>query len=105
MTDKEFRHLSRAQLIDIIYQLQTKEEELTEENKRLKEALQDKRIRMQEAGNIASAALELNDVFQTAQKAADQYVAEMEAMLEDARQQVKQILHEAKEKAEAKEQA
>ena len=32
MTDKEFKRLSRSQLIEIIYQFQIKEEELTKEN-------------------------------------------------------------------------
>ena len=54
MTDKEFKRLSRSQLIEIIYQLQLKEEEMIAENQKLKADLEDKRIRMQEAGNIAS---------------------------------------------------
>ena len=32
MTNKEFKRLSRAQLIDIIYEFQLKQEELTAEN-------------------------------------------------------------------------
>jgi FtsZ-binding cell division protein ZapB len=36
MTDKEFKRLSRSQLIDIIYQLQLKQNELEEENRKLK---------------------------------------------------------------------
>ena len=35
MTDKEFKRLSRSQLIDIIYQFQLKQEELTVENEKL----------------------------------------------------------------------
>ena len=41
MTDKEFKRLSRAQLIDIIYELQLKQEELAAENERLSKALAD----------------------------------------------------------------
>ena len=36
MTDREFKQLSRAQLIDIIYQLQLQNEKLTEQNQALK---------------------------------------------------------------------
>ena len=75
MTDKEVKRLSRSQLIEIIYQLQTREEELNEKNRRLEEELNSKRIRMEAAGNIAEAALELNDVFQSAQSAAVQYLS------------------------------
>ena len=48
MTDKEFKKLNRSQLIDIIYELQLKQEELTAENKKLSEELADKRIRTHE---------------------------------------------------------
>ena len=40
MTDKEFKRLSRSQLIEIIYQLQIKQEELTNENEKLQKNLQ-----------------------------------------------------------------
>ena len=39
MTDKEFKRLNRPQLIEIIYRLQLKLEELTEENERLSKNL------------------------------------------------------------------
>lgn len=96
MTDKEVKRLSRPQLIDIIYQLQTREEELLEENSRLSDALNSKRIRMEKTGNIAEAALELNDVFRSAQNAAEQYLAEIKSHAEDEKQQ---IISEAKEEA------
>ena len=35
MTDKEFKRLSRAELIDIIYQLQLKQDELIADNRAL----------------------------------------------------------------------
>ena len=56
MTDKEFKKLSRAQLIDIIYQFQLQVDELEERNKALEKALEDKRIRIDNAGNLAEAA-------------------------------------------------
>ena len=59
MTDKEFKRLNRAQLIDIIYQLQIKLDELSKENQRLTAELVDKRLRIGQAGNIAAAALEM----------------------------------------------
>ena len=46
MTDKEFKRLSRAQLIEIIYQLQLQIDELTERNKSLEKELTDKRLRI-----------------------------------------------------------
>jgi hypothetical protein len=70
MTDKEFKRLSRSQLIDIIYQLQLKQKELAEENEKLSKELTDKRLRVNEAGNIAEAAIEIHNVMMAAQDAA-----------------------------------
>ena len=79
MTDKEFKRLSRAQLIDIIYQLQLQIDKLDEEKQELENELKDKRIRLSTAGNIADAALEINNCFRSAQDAAEQYLNEIKA--------------------------
>ena len=70
MTDKEFKRLSRSQLIDIIYQFQLRQEELIAENEELKNALADKRILVNNSGNIAEAALEIHNVMKAAQSMA-----------------------------------
>lgn len=63
MTDKEFKRLSRAQLIEIIYQLQLELDKENEEKQALERELADKRLRLSNAGNIAEAALEYLIVF------------------------------------------
>lgn len=98
MTDKEFKRLSRSQLIEIIYQLQIKVEELTTDNEQLKQALEDKRIRVDETGNIAEAALGIYNVMQAAQNAADHYLEEIRLRYKDERNQ---ILQEAEKEAAA----
>ena len=80
MTDKEFKRLSRSQLIDIIYQLQLKQKELENENQKLKEDLANKRIRIRQAGNIAEASLAIHNVMEAAQDAATQYLEEIRNM-------------------------
>lgn len=100
MTDKEFKRLSRAQLIDVIYQLQLKQEELTEENQKLQDALTDKRLRISHAGNIAKAVLEINDCYQSAQRAADQYLEEIRAMRNETEEECRCLLEKAREEAE-----
>lgn len=82
MTDKELRRMSRVNLIDIIYQLQKSEALLKEDNARLTEALADRELRIEKLGSIAEAALALNNVFEAAQAAADQYLAEAKARAE-----------------------
>lgn len=100
MTDKEFKQLSRAQLIDIIYQLQLHIDELTEQNNSLEKALEDKRLRVNNAGNIAEAALEINECFRSAQNAADQYLSEIKAMREETEAERKRILAAARAEAQ-----
>ena len=46
MTDKEFKRLNRAQLIDIIYQFQLQVDELTKQNQELQREVADKRLRL-----------------------------------------------------------
>lgn len=109
MTDKEFKRLSRSQLIEIIYQLQLKEEELIADNERLSKALAEKRLRLKKAGNIAEAALEVHNVMQAAQDAADHYLEEIrlrgkserQKILKDAKKEAASIVAKAKKEAGA----
>jgi cell division septum initiation protein DivIVA len=101
MTDKEFKRLSRAQLIDIIYQFQLQVDKLTEQNQELERDLADKRIRLRNAGNIADAALEINNCFRSAQNAAEQYLNEIKAIREETEAERQRILAQARSEAEA----
>ena len=100
MTDKAFKQLSRAQLIEIIYQLQLQIDGLTERNQALEDALADKRLRIRNAGNLAEAALQINDCFRSAQDAAEQYLNEIKAMREETEAERQQILAAAQAEAE-----
>ena len=101
ITDKEFKRLNRAQLIDIIYQLQLKQEELTTENERLSAELADKRLRISRAGSIAEAALEVHNVMQSAQDAAEVYLNEIRLMREETEQECRRLLEQARQDADA----
>ena len=100
MTDKEFKRLSRAQLIDIIYQFQLQVDKLTEQNLKLERELADKRLRLNNAGNIAVAALEINDCFSSAQNAAEQYLNEIKAIREETEAERQRVLAQAQAEAE-----
>lgn len=100
MTDKEFKWLSRGQLIDIIYQFQLKQDELIAENERLTQALKDRRIRVQNAGNIAEAALEMHNIMQSAQAAADLYLEEIRIMREETEAECERLLEDAQKEAD-----
>ena len=96
MTDKEFKRLSRPQLIDVIYQLQIKQEELVADNEKLTKELEDKRIRVSEAGNIAEASLEIHNVMKAAQSAAEHYLEEVKLRADE---EYHRILKAANDKA------
>ena len=108
MTDKEFKRLSRSQLIEIIYQLQIKQEELIADNERLSKELADKRLRVSKVGNIAEASLEIHHVMQAAQDAAEHYLEEIrirvtkerQKILEDTRNTAATIIAKAKTEAD-----
>ena len=107
MTDKELRRLSRAELIDLLFELQTQNEALSAQNQALSEQLENRQIEMREAGSIAEAALRVNGVFEAAQAAADQYVlcakeslAVAERNLAEAKRQADEIVQEAELQAQ-----
>lgn len=79
--DKELRRMSRAELIEIIYQYRMKTDELTSENEKLKAQLEERIIKLDKSGSIAEAALSLNSVFEAAQNAANQYLESVKASL------------------------
>ncbi len=86
MTDKEFRRLSRADLIEIIYTLQQSERSLQEENDALREKLEERRVAVEQSGSLAEVLAKLNGLFEAAQATADGYRDEAKAALEEAQQ-------------------
>jgi len=116
MTDKDLRHLSRAELLDILYEQQKRYEDSLAENQALRQQLEDRTLRIASAGSIAEAAIQVNGVFEAAQAAADQYLASVkaatadmvqktaqrlrEAILQDAKQQADKIVQDAQAQAD-----
>ena len=96
MVSKELKKLSRRELVDIIYQMKKNEQQLQEEVAALQEALQDKRIRIEEAGSVAVAALSISDVLGAAQKTADLYLHEIACMKADTEKECARMLEKIK---------
>ena len=112
MTDKELKHLSRMELIDIIYTLQKQNEQAQALLQKTQAKLEERTLKINEAGSIAEAAVKLNDVFEAAQAAADQYLESVQAAnqsvdarLADAEAQKAAILQAAEIVRVAQEQA
>ncbi len=97
MADKELRRMNRTELIGIIYTLQQEQEILEQEKSKLESQLQEREIRLESAGSIAEAALSLNNVFDDAQKAAEQYLLSLRAENEDREKVIAAAKKEAEE--------
>lgn len=74
MTDKELKKLSRAELLELLLEQVEENEKLCQKNLELEKQLEDRVIKISEAGSIAEAALTLNGVFEAAEAAAKQYL-------------------------------
>ena len=74
MTDNELRKMSRAGLLEILLAHSREIERLKAEIASLNERLDDRDILMSRSGSLAEASLQINHVFEAAQRAADQYV-------------------------------
>ena len=99
MTDKEIKRLSRADLVDIIYQLQKNEENLIKMNEDLKARLASKEMKIEKAGSLAEAAVSVSGVFEKAQQAAEIYLSELQRMNEEVEERRKARLDEAEAEA------
>lgn len=74
MKDKDLRRLTKTELLTVIYEQQKKLEARTQELEEAKAQLESRRIALEKSGSIAEAALELNGVFEAAQKSVEQYL-------------------------------
>lgn len=107
MTDRELRRLTREDLLDIIYELQQRTQRLEQENETIRKQLSDRTMKLENAGSIAEAALAVNGVFEAAQAAADQYLAQVrgsqqlaDRLVADAQRKASAIVQQAQQEAD-----
>lgn len=74
MDDNKLRKISKKELLEILLEQAKRIEKLEIELTKTKAKLDSKRIVIEESGSIAEAALKLNDIFEVAQKTAEQYM-------------------------------
>ncbi len=102
MTDKEFKRLRRSDLIEILYEYQKREKALNEEIASLKAELESRDLKIRNAGSIAEAVVKLNELFETAQKTADEYV---EQVKRNAEREIKEAASAAEQQTAQTEQS
>ena len=74
MTEKELLKLKRSEMLEIMLAQSHEIDSLRKELEEVKAKLEDRKVRMKKAGNLAEASLQLTNIFEEAQKAADLYV-------------------------------
>lgn len=87
MTDKELRHLSRMELLEMLIAQIEENEELKKQLAQAEQSLSDRRIVMEESGTMAEAALRLNGVFEAADRAARQYLENIRGKVPESREE------------------
>ncbi|MBM6775232.1 hypothetical protein [Olsenella profusa] len=85
MTDKELRHLSRAELLEMLLTQAEENEGLRRRLDEAEQALADRAIEIQRAGSLAEASLRLNKVFAAADQAAQQYLENVRRLAQEGR--------------------
>lgn len=87
MTDRELRKLSRAELLELLIAQMKENDGLRRKLDAAGEQIRNRELKLEEAGSIAEAALQLNGVFEAADAAVSQYVANIKR-LNDRQQEV-----------------
>lgn len=85
MTDRELRRLSRAELLEMLLAQVEENERLKARLEEAERALEDRRLAVSRAGSLAEASLQLNDVFAAADRAARQYVENVQRLAREGR--------------------
>ena len=71
MADNNLSRLTRKELLELLVKISEENDALHQRVQELEKKLSDRTISLSNAGSIAEAALKMNDVFEAAQKSAD----------------------------------
>jgi len=84
----DLKRMSRKDLLELLVLQSKKIDELKIKLDEKNELLNSKQLLIEEAGSIAEASLKINKIFEVAQAAADQYLANIEILEKDYRAKV-----------------
>ena len=74
MTEKELKKLNRYQLLELLVMQTERADKLEKRVEELEKKLQDRSIRLSKLGSIAEASMQISEVFEASQNAADLYL-------------------------------
>ena len=101
MTDKELKKLSRSALLEMLLEQSRENDRLRAQVEELARQLSDRQFKIDQAGSIAEASMQINQVFESAQAAAEQYLENIRALSGRQEQICRQLEEESTQKANA----
>lgn len=99
MREKELKKLSRAELLELLFQQTRQTEQLEKRLEKAEALLAERYLKIHEAGDLANAVLVINGVMEAAQAAAQQYLENIQKMEEQTREECENLLAQAREEA------
>ena len=100
MSQQNLKKLSRSDLLELLLEERRENERLRAELETARKKLDDRMVRLEKAGSIAEASLQLNGVFEAAEAAAAQYLENIQRLSGEQESVCQRIEAEAKKNAE-----
>ena len=104
MAKNDLRKLGRADLLRLLLEAEEENDRLKEQVAVLRAQLEDRTLRMENCGDLAAAALELNGVFVAAEEACRQYTENIRSRSEEIEARCSRMERESAEKCRRMEQ-
>lgn len=101
MTDRELKKLHRRDLLELLIQQAEENEKLQSRVDLLSAQLQSRNINLSKAGSIAEAVVQVNEVFQRADKIAEEYLENVRLLCERQEETCARMERECQEKCDA----
>ena len=99
MVDRDLRKMNRKELLELLIASEKENDQLKEQLQQQTVQLQNRELQIKDAGSIAEAALVLNGVFESTEKAAAQYLENIKHCSEQQQSIYDKIVSEAEQKA------
>lgn len=84
---KTLKKMSKLELVELLVEQEREIQSLKQQLEEKEKLMEERTLRLEQFGNIAQAALAVNEVFEAAQRAADQYVDSIKTVIEERLQQ------------------
>ena len=104
MAKNDLKKLGRTDLLRLLLEAEEENDRLKEQVAELRAQLDDRSLRMENCGDLATAALELNGVFAAAEEACRQYTENIRSRSADIEARCSRMEHVSAEKCRRMEQ-